>query len=139
MSVFYDISTALNTHLKNMTSAPDIAWENKNYKPTLKTTYIRPTLLPADSAQATLGDSGTDMNPGIYQVDVFTAANKGTKAALNMADLIANRFKRGTDLTYNGRTVRIRSVSQKSGSTNTGGWYQIPIDITYISYTEART
>ncbi len=138
MSIFLDISAAFDNHLNTMTGKPSIAWENKIYTPVTGTLYARPTLLPGDVSQATLGDSGTDQNLGIYQIDVFAEAGKGKNEAVSMADTIANRFKRGTDLTYNGRTIRVRSVSRQAGINNADGWFQIPIEIIYISFTEAR-
>jgi len=139
MSVFLDISAALDGHLNTMTSAPPVAWANIDYTPTVGTLYVRPSLLPADTIQATLGDSGTDMNQGIYQIDVFAPANKGKNEAMVMADLIANRFKRGTDLAYNGRNIRVKSVSQAVATVNPDGYFQVPVKIIYISFTEART
>lgn len=138
MSVFTDISAALDSNLNDMPSLPPVAWENKSFTPTMGTLYIRPTNIPGDSVQATLGDSGTDQNIGIYQVDVFAEAGMGKNAALDMADQIGDQFKRGTDLVYNGRTVRIRSASRKVGQNNVDGWYQVPVEITYISYTTPR-
>ena len=139
MSVFRDIAAALDSRLNSMSGKPPIAWENKAYEPTMGTLYARPTLIPGDTVQATLGDSGTDMNIGIYQIDIFAEAGTGKGAAITMADTIANHFKRGTDLTYNSRTVRIKSVSRQAGINNPDGWYQLPIEIIYVSYTEART
>lgn len=139
MSIFLDISAALDSHLNDMVGKPPIAWENLAYEPAIGTLYARPTLLPADVIQSTLGTNGTDSNIGIYQIDIFAEAGQGKNEAVVMADTIADHFKRGTDLTYNGRTVRIRSVSRQTAINNEDGWYQIPIEINYISFTEART
>lgn len=137
MSIFVDISAALDKHLNDMPGVPDVAWENKKFTPKLDALYLRPTLLPADTIQAALGDNGTDENKGIYQVDIFAKAGTGKKESIDMADLIANRFKRGTYLTYNDRVIRIKNVSRRVGA-NTDGWYMIPIEINYIAHTEAR-
>jgi len=138
MSVFYDISTALNTHLKDMISAPPIAWQNDGYEPTLKTLYIQPTNLPADTAVGALGGSnGTDENSGIYSVNIFAELGKGRKESEQMADTIADRFKRDTEITYNGRKVVIKGVSIKTGRQS-GAWYQVPVDIEYHSFTARR-
>jgi len=139
MSIFVDISAALESHLNDMVGKPPVAWENFEYEPEIGTLYIRPTLIAGDVNQASLGDAGQDMNIGIYQIDVFSKAGQGKKEALEMADTIADQFKRGTDLTYNGRNVRIRSVSRQAAINNADGWYQIILEISYISYTEART
>jgi len=138
MSVFYNIGYALDYQLKNMGSVPPIAWENKIYKPIKGTLYLRATNMTGDATQAGLGDSGEDENLGVYQVDVFAPADKGKKAALQMADLVANRFKRGTDLTYSGTTVRISSVNREAALT-VDGWYHIPVNINYYSITQPRT
>ena len=139
MSVFLDISAALDTNLNAMVGKPPIAWENTSYEPVVGTLYARPTLIAGDVTQSTLGDSGTDMNLGIYQIDVFSEAGKGKNEAIVMADLIADQFKRGTNLVYNSRTVRINSASRQVGINNADGWYQIIVEISYVSFTEART
>lgn len=139
MSVFIDQSAALDSHLNSMTGKPPIAWENYSYEPVLGTLYIRPTLIPGDVNQSTLGSSGQDMSVGIYQIDIFAESGKGKNQAVTMADTIANHFKRGTDLTYNSRIIRIRGVSRQGGINNDDGWFQIPVEINYISFTEART
>lgn len=138
MSVFLDISAALDSNLNSMSSLPPVAWENRDYTPVVGTLYLRPTLIAGETVQATLGDSGTDNNTGIYQIDVFAESGKGKNEAVVMADLIADQFKRGSDLIYNGRTVRTRNVSRQVGISNADGWYQVIVEVSYISFTEAR-
>ena len=138
MSVFTDISAALDGRLNTLADSPPVAWENKEYTPTKSTLYLRPTNLAGSTTQSSLGTSGEDMNEGVYQVDVFAPAGRGKKAANDAADGVADHFKRGTDLTYNGRTVRVRSVSRGAGR-NSNGWYQIPVIINYYAITAART
>lgn len=139
MSVFLDISAALDGRLNTMTGKPAVSWENVSYTPVNGTLYIRPTLLAGDTNQASLGDSGTDQNIGIYQLDVFAPAGTGKGAAIVMADTIANQFKRGTVLTYSGVTVRVKNASRQAAINNADGWYQVPVVVTYISYTQPRT
>ena len=138
MSVFNDISTALDTRLGTLASLPDVAWPNRVYTPVIGTTYLRPSLLPSDTTAATVGASGTDLNIGVYQVDVFVEAGKGKSAGMVQADLIADHFKRDTELTYNSRTVTIKNVSQSPASVD-GGWFQIPVNIEYYAMTAVRT
>lgn len=138
MSVFLDISAALDARLNTMTGLPDVAWENKVYEPTLNELYLRATHLPADTVAGTIGDSiSTDLSTGIYQVDVFAPAGDGKSEGYVMADLIADHLKRDTELTYNSRTVRIKNVSL-SPARQDNGWYQIPVNISYYSFTTAR-
>ena len=112
MSIFTDISAALDQQLFTMAGLPPVAWENDDFEPTLNTLYLRPTLIAGDVNQATLGDNGLDMNVGIYQVDVFAQSGEGKFSSLEMADLIADHFKRGTDLTYNGRRGLVSNASR---------------------------
>ncbi len=147
MSVFLDISAALDGHLSAMIGLPTLldsdgnnigaAWDNKEAVPVIGELWLRPTLLPAETVQATLGESGQDMSQGVYQIDVFAPLGEGKNEALAMADKIADHFKRGTDLVYNSRTVRIKNVSQ-AASVKNEGWFQIPINIVYMTHTEAR-
>ena len=138
MTVFLDITAALDGHLNTMTSVPPVAWENITYEPVVGTLYLRPTLLFGNTEIATIGDTtSTDQNIGIYQVDVFAEAGKGKNAAIVQADLVADRFKRGTEITYNGLTVRVKNVSMAQPVT-VDGWYQVPVEIEYESYSGAR-
>lgn len=135
MSTFFnDIQAALDTRLASMTGGYDIAWPNVPYEPAVDSTYLRPTFLPSATEQAALGDSGKDLTAGIYQVDVFTAAGSGRTT---IPDTIADHFKRGTNLTYNGITLRVRSVSILSATID-GSWQQVPVSIDFYVYTDAR-
>lgn len=138
MSVFTDISNALDTQLSALSPLPAVAWPNRTYIPVKGTKWIRPTLLPASSEVATIGETNsTDLNTGIYQVDVFIDAGEGKNDAMVQADLIADHFKRDTELTYNGRTVIIKNVGQSPSQTD-NGWFQVPVNIEYQSYTLRR-
>jgi len=137
MSVFIDISAALDGQLNTMASLPPVAWENTTYEPVVGTLYLRPTNLQGATVQSSLGTSGTDETIGIYQVDIFAPAGKGKNAAVVMADNIANHFKRGTRLSYNSRIVTVTSA-QRGGSLNADGWFMLSVEIIYRSFTEAR-
>lgn len=139
-TVFTKISAALDGHLNTMTGKPAIAWPNDDYAPVIGTLYARPTNLAGDFGQITLGSSGQDRVDGIYQVDIFSPSGKGKLESMTMADLIADRFKRGTNITYSGLTLRIRGVSGPKNAINEdNGWFHTFIEITYRANTEART
>lgn len=132
---FLDISAALDSRLNNFSSANSIsvAWENKSYKPTVGVSYLSATLLPADSEPMGVGNSSAIEHLGVYQVNIFTDADKGKGAAIVLADKLATYFPRG-NLTYNDKTIRIRSVSRGSGARD-GAWYVVPVSISYQSFT----
>lgn len=138
-SQFTDISAALDVNLNVYAAANSVsvAWENIDFTPTAGTLFVRPTLLPADSVQSGLGATGIDNNLGIYQIDVIAPLDKGKFAATSNADLIGQQFKRGTILTYNGLTVTLSKTSRGSGIRD-GGWFIIPVFVTYQSFTQPR-
>jgi len=101
MTAFVDISTALDERLDAMAGKPSVSWENRTFTPVIGETYIRPTLLPGETVPDTIGSAGSDLNVGIYQIDIFSEACKGKKALIEMMDKIALQFKHGTKLTSN--------------------------------------
>lgn len=139
MTVFNDIEAALNARLDSLAGSTDVAWQNDQYKPVLGTSYLRPTVLPAETFGATIGPSsvGSDNNSGIYQIDIFTKAGVGGAASRTLADSIADHFKPGTELTYNSQLTRCISVSQLSPIEGKG-WYHRPIEIRYLAITIKR-
>ena len=118
-TVFNDVQTALDARLASLSGGLDIAFPNIPYEPAANETYLRASFLPAEVVQAALGASGKDRIEGIYQVDVFTVA------------------KRGTNLTYNNNTVRIINVSINPVIIS-GSWQQVPVQIDFYSYMTAR-
>jgi hypothetical protein len=134
MTVFYDIQAALDSRLHTLSGTTPVAWENTNYKPVVGIAYIRPTFLPGNTVGAT---TATDKNIGVYQIDVFIKANEGKNEAVRLADRIAQHFKPVTELTYNDRIVRCVTVSRERALID-DGWYQIPVTITYLSFTTKR-
>lgn len=131
---FTDIAGALRARLNSLTSRPPVAWENINYTPSSTTLFLRPTMIPAPTTQASLGDDGKDLHEGIFQVDVFIPDNQGRTT---WPDAIADHFKRGTVLTQNSVDVRIRNVSIGVGAKD-ANFYIVPVSITYQAFTAAR-
>lgn len=136
-NIFSDISSALDARLDTLANKPAIAWENRKYKPVADTPYLKPTNLPADVSQASLGTAGLDKHIGIYQVSIFVELLTGKKEGNNLADAIANHFARGSKLVYDTAKLRIINVKIGQGRRDITH-YHIPIDVNYETYTEAR-
>ena len=136
-TIFASISAALDGRLNTLASLPPVAWQNVAYEPTSGVLYLRPTLLPAPTQQAGLGDAGLDENQGIYQIDIFAAVGGGRGVAEAQADLISDHFKRGTSLTSAGTNVRLRDVSRTAGIVD-GDRFAISISINYMAHTPPR-
>ncbi len=137
-TIFLDISAALDGHLNTMASPPPIAWPNFKFNPVDGILYIRPTLLPATPFAATISNTSTDRNSGIYQIDIFSPADEGKNESMVMGDLLADRFYRDQTITFNGVEVYIISAAQRVIGQE-GGWYQTAIDIEFYSFTSKRT
>lgn len=134
---FSDISAALDSRLNSFAGGDPIAWPNTEYTPISGTLFLRPTNLPTSSEQSGLGTSGIDTHRGIYQIDVVAMAGEGRGAAEAKADAVADHFSRGTDLLYNGLTVRLGDVSRNQGIT-IGDRFVIALSINYLAHTAPR-
>lgn len=109
-TLYADIRAALTQHLKDMPGLPDVAWENMGYVPTVGVPYLKPDILWGESFQAEYGTNGANRESGIYQVACNYPPGEGTGPLNAMLGKLRERFKRGTTLTYNGLTVKIRKA-----------------------------
>jgi hypothetical protein len=123
------IEEALNAHLVSFAGTMAIAWPNLSFDPKGKE-YLRPTLLPAETEQVTLGSGGEDRHTGIYQVDVFWPAEKFGILARRKASDLASFFKYQR-LTRSGLLVRVHRPPSTNPARQETGWYQIPVSIPY--------
>jgi len=130
---FLKIGAALDKRLSELADLPPVSWENEIHSPTIGELYLRATNLTGDSA----AESEQDLNVGVYQIDVFTESGTGKYENETMADKLADWFKPLTELIYDGVTVVIKTVDKSPALTN-DGWYQIPVNITYYSFTDRR-
>lgn len=131
---FNDIQAALDNRLSSLSGGYDIAWQNIKYEPTGNATFLAPTFIPDEMLQVSLGSNGKDEMNGLYQVDVVYPAGQGRSS---VPDAIADHFKRGTVLSYNGTNVRVRSVSIAQAITE-GAYHFVPITVNFQTYTDAR-
>ncbi len=131
MGVFSNIQAALDTKLATLSGLPSVAWDNTKFIPTLGTTFLRPTLLPASSSLFTLNE--VRRNPGIYQVDIFTEVEKGPSAGLALADSIKTLFEGARRLTAGADTIFIKQVSLGKGERQ-DAWNHTFVEINYECY-----
>lgn len=130
---YADQQKALNKRLSDFQST-NIAWEGAGYNPTPGTTYLEPLFFPGRPSQATLGpNGGQNEHTGIYIINVKAPAGDGWDAGGAIADNIADHFKRGTTLTYNGQKVRIRKSWVDVGTTQ-GDRYVVPVNVEWFAF-----
>ena len=83
---------------------------------------------------ATLGDSGTDAQDGLLQINLYFPLNQGRKATRGAIEMLCAYYKAGRSFSYQGQSVSTRSCGAGNGR-NVDGWYQTIITITW----KART
>lgn len=131
--IFSPVINAINKQLKLIPSAPTLAEENKGFKPTLRTKWMRSTLLPAEPTQISLGTDRMLQYTGVCQVDYFIPAGTGSDDA--MIDTIVAYFNAADRrfLTEAGQQVNIKLAWRGVGTTETD-WYRTPIFIRYETF-----
>lgn len=127
------IRSALTARLQSLSGLPSVAWENVSFTPTAGSMYLKPSFLPGEPIQAELGTNGQNMHTGLYQISVFAPAGAGVASVNTMVNTICDHFKRMTDLTYGGVTVRLIKAFPSPMMQETG-WIQIPITVMWRAY-----
>lgn len=123
----------IDAELASITNVPVISYENITYKPSLRTSYIRTTLLPAEPTQTTIGYDRTLRWNGLYQLDLFVPANTGAQSVI--ADAIITHFQTNRFLIDDTFTLTILGAWRNAARTNTD-WYQIPLLLRYETFTQ---
>ncbi len=129
-----DLQSALNQQLSSLMDQIPIAWENAKYQPEVGTPYLRATLLPAETAVATLGPNNFLEHKGIFQVDCVYPLGEGWGPAKAMAAQIVALFRTGTRLSYNGISILCEKAWPGPGLP--GDYYVIPVSIRYSCYSD---
>lgn len=139
---FLDQSAALDAHLATMADLPPVAWEGLEFAPVSGTLYLKPKNEPS----LTVAKTERDKTEGSYRIDIHAPAGEGKGEAILMSDKIANHFKHGTELTYNGLGVEVENVRREEGarpvanvnaSLNTA-WFVLSVIVDYYSFTVRR-
>ena len=130
-----------NTMCTNLSITHKI-YENTDFdlsevlKTNLNAEWVVGTLLPANTATASLGTSGTERHDGLFQIDYYSKTGVG--GFTDRVDSIANYFTRGMKITSNGTVVRILNVSLGVGRRD-GAFFVRNIDVSYYAVTPARS
>lgn len=131
---YIDIRAALEQRLTAMPGIPAVAWENKGYDPVKGVPFLAPSILWAESSQAEIGTEGRNWETGIFQITMNYPTNQGPGPTATMAGLIREWFKRGTELSANGVTVKIKKAYLGPVGVTAVGISQ-PISIVFFSHT----
>jgi len=126
------VKVALERHLSTMTPAVQTAFEGVSFKPTAGTMYQRAQLRIDDPDDPVLG-KGYYRERVQFQVFVVAPSNKGTGAAIARAQLIRERFKKGTSLTESGVVLHVLETPRISGATSATDRVIVPVLINVVA------
>lgn len=134
MSLFKAIKQALETQLNMLDPKPPIAWENTNFTPNERTTFIAPSIVPNASTLADL--DYLQSNSGIFQIDIYVPADKGTGEQLTIADNISNLFRAQKLPLNDGGVLRIYAISPPRNGGREEAWYKASVDINWQCFSQ---
>ncbi len=112
-----------------------IAYPNTGFEPVQGETYLKFDFVPADDSPVTLGSTGEDELTGFYQVSIMAPAGSGDGDSIALLDTFRQGFKKGVNLQYEDRSVRITSATFNQGM-NAGSRNDVSVDesIWYPTY-----
>ena len=110
-----EIKRAAERHLLGLTPTLPTAWEGVSFTPP-STIYQRVQVQPRRIEDPVLG-TGFHREFVSFQVFVVSPVNKGTAEAISRAELIRDRFKKGTSLLENNIRIHVLSTPQIAGAS----------------------
>lgn len=124
-----DIQNALDAQLQTITNLPTLQTENNRFNASTNiASWVRSTLMPAQSSVLAIGPNALTQMQGFYQVDVFYPADTGITAARTLADTIVSTFPVGLRLVGSSGTV-IVDVTSVITAYSINKYYCIPVRI----------
>lgn len=93
--------------------------------------------LRAQSNVATLGSTGEDNHPGVFQIDINLPKNQGEGPLLQKADELAKLFPAGSSFTSGGQAVKLTGTSV-SPTRTVKGFLRVSVSLQYYSRSQRR-
>lgn len=131
MSSLIDIKSALESAVLTMTPALDTVFENTSYSPKVDVPFQYVTISLTKPVDSTIGDI-QHREEGYLQIDLLYPKGKGTGDAMRRADLVRNKFKRGTVLSKNGINVVIYATPDIANYTD-GDRFVVTVKVYFYS------
>ncbi len=127
------IERALMYHMSTLVLSPvmSVAYPNADFTPPAAG-YLRATHVPNTANQVTMGSNGKNRFLGLLQIDIMWPQNSGGYSApMERAGAVAAHFKRGTNITLDGVTVRIVRPPETRPMLKSPPYVQVPVMIRY--------
>ena len=128
--MYQDIRAALVTHYQGLGLALPVQWENT--ESINDEQFIKFDFIPNVNGAATLGTNGADRHQGLLQLLIKKPIEAGPGDSLTLASTIVEHFKRGSVVSYNGVSVKIKNATA-GGAYPSADKYITPITITWQS------
>lgn len=126
-----DIFSALVTRYQAGNFSLTTVWPNTDETPT--GAHARFWYLPAESDIGSLGDTGTDVQTGIVQLDLMYPSSVGIGDVIAKSDEIMRYFQRGHSCSYNDQYVLITG-SSATQLRNEDGWMKCVVTIKWLAH-----
>lgn len=120
------IYSSLITQLETVSGLPRIQKTNEVMtQPKANESWVRPTLLRAESVTGSIGKNGYLVEQGTLQIDLFTPKGSGDQSQL--AESIRDAFdERGPTLPTDKKPLRI-TKAWVGNAIEDGAWYKVAI------------
>jgi hypothetical protein len=130
-----NIRAGLRQRLMLVAGLPAVAWEARDYKPTIGTPYIAEALQTVSNAVTALGRGGNIAHTLLQTYNLFFPINAGTNPSDTLAGTLVKHFAPGTGIAYGGDTAMVQQAEQLS-TFKDGEWLNTPITITLVGHTQ---
>lgn len=117
-----------------LTPALPVAYPNVAFTPPVGGSYLE-AREPLRSSTEAIGISRWNEHTGIFQIDVVYRAQDGAIAPTEIADKVADWFKRGTRLINGSVRVDINEPPSVAASMADAPYIRIPVSVRYRVFT----
>jgi len=126
------IRAALESHLNDWVSVPELAIEGQDFTPSPGALYATVNLLPRRTDNPTLTERLRD-DGGIYQIGLYFPRGTDTATCDLLAGSLAAHFEAGTMLEAGIIKVRIEGTPAIAPGLPVGDRWLVPVSIRYRS------
>ena len=127
------IRAALEGALNSMTPTLSTAWENVQFTPVDGTPYQQVTISPTRPDDQEIASKNYQQG-GIFQINLRYPLLNGPANAMNRAELIRDKFKKGSSFTNGGVTVLCTRTPEIGTAAQVDGRYFLPVRVFFNSF-----
>jgi len=124
------IASLLETRLKSLAPTFPTAYENIDFRPTVKVPYQSCFLLPSIPNNSTIGQTHF-IELGLFQINLYYPNGTGAKAGQTKAEAIKAHFKRGVTMQDNDIMLVITDTPRIAPAFTSDVWYVVPVTLNY--------